>query len=295
MVHEAGHACETEVRGTPPASGWRAAQADDTEFISNYARAHPLREDFAETILPWLALRYTPERVDAYYRQVTLAAIPHRLAYLDESIPRVDMFPLSRSYAVPFFASADRTATGFMRIVNRSDRAGTVRIMATDDMGDRYGPVMLGIGAGEATHLNAADLENGNAGKGLSGEMGDGMGDWWLTLTTTLDIVPLAYVRTPDGFVAPMTGLVEVGRAGPVSCSVHEPVSEPRAGEHAPARESRCRVGAHHGVWRRRRRSPARGGHSGTSTTQCGDVSLVPARGIHRDGHGQVAHDPGSG
>ena len=132
------------------------------------------------------------------------------------AIPQKDMFPLSlsRSYAVPFFASADRTATGFMRIVNRSDRAGTVRIMATDDVGDRYGPVMLGIGAGESTHFTVFDLERGNAGKGLSGEVGDGMGDWWLTLTTSLDIVPLAYVRSPDGFVAPMTGRVEADAHG---------------------------------------------------------------------------------
>ena len=38
----------------------------------------------------------------------------------------------------------------------------------------------------------------------MSAGVGDGTGDWRLKLRTTLDIVPLAYVRTADGFLTSM-------------------------------------------------------------------------------------------
>ena len=120
------------------------------------------------------------------------------------------MFPLSRilPHAVPFLTAADRTATGFIRVINRSNRAGTVQIVATDDTGARYGPVTFEIGANQARHFTADDLETGEARGGISGSLGDGTGDWWLTLTTDLEIVPLAYVRTQDGLLAPMLATV---------------------------------------------------------------------------------------
>ena len=93
---------------------------------------------------------------------------------------------------------------GFVRIINRSDRAGTVSIHAIDDTGRRFGPVSLSLTAGEAAQFNSQDLERGNPEKGLSGGVGDGTGDWRLELRTTLDIGPLAYIRTPDGFLTSM-------------------------------------------------------------------------------------------
>ena len=57
-------------------------------------------------------------------------------------------------------------------------------------------------------HLNSADLESGNDAKGLSEGVGDGDGDWRVELSTTLDIEPLAYIRTADGFVTSMHDLV---------------------------------------------------------------------------------------
>ena len=90
---------------------------------------------------------------------------------------------------------------GFARVVNRSARAGAVRIVAYDDAGERRGPLELALGAGEARHFNSADLELGNAAKGLSGSAGAGEGNWRLELTSGLDIDVLAYVRTEDGFL----------------------------------------------------------------------------------------------
>ena len=58
-------------------------------------------------------------------------------------------------------------------------------------------------------HLNSTDLEDGNSRKGLSGGVGDGEGDWRLELTTNLDIEPLAYIRTSDGFLTSMHDVVQ--------------------------------------------------------------------------------------
>ena len=56
--------------------------------------------------------------------------------------------------------------------------------------------------ANETVNFNSSHLENGNESKGLSGGLGDGTGNWRLDLETTLDIEPLAYVRSGDGSLA---------------------------------------------------------------------------------------------
>ena len=100
---------------------------------------------------------------------------------------------------------------GFVRVINRSGRAGTVRIAAFDDAGTAHGPLELSVEAGAAAHFNSSDLEFGNAAKGLSGSAGPpGEGDWRLELTSGLDIEVLAYVRTEDGFLTAMHGAVAV-------------------------------------------------------------------------------------
>ena len=95
---------------------------------------------------------------------------------------------------------AERTAGahGFVRIVNRSAQAGTVTLTAIDDVGHNAGTETLSLAANGAIHFTSRDLERGNADKGLSG-VGAGTGHWRLVLTSSLDIQPLAYVRTTDG------------------------------------------------------------------------------------------------
>ena len=104
--------------------------------------------------------------------------------------------------------ASNPTLQGFVRVLNLSDRAGTVSILAFDDDGRQFGPVSLSLGAGAVHHFNSTDLERGNADKGLSGGVGDGTGSWRLVLDTTLDIEPLAYIRTADGFVTSMHDVV---------------------------------------------------------------------------------------
>ena len=109
---------------------------------------------------------------------------------------------------VPVFPSAADASgrVGFVRVLNRSDDAGEVLISAVDDAGVRLGPVRLAIAAGTAAHFNSADLEAGNAAKGMLEGVGAPTvtGDWRLELLSTLDMEALAYVRTPDGFLTAM-------------------------------------------------------------------------------------------
>ena len=112
------------------------------------------------------------------------------------------------TYSLPLVPPADFAGLeGFVRIVNDSDQAGTVRIHAIDDTGRRFGPVPLSLPAHGAAHLRSRDLESGNAGRGLPEGVGDGTGHWRLELETTLEITALGYIRTPDGF---LTGMHDV-------------------------------------------------------------------------------------
>ena len=106
-------------------------------------------------------------------------------------------------WPVPLFPSAADPSghQGFVRVLNRSDAGGIVLIDAVDDAGTRFGPARLVIGAGKAAHFNSDDLEAGNAAKRLTGGVGATTGSWRLTLSSTLDIEVLSYMRTQDGFL----------------------------------------------------------------------------------------------
>ena len=111
-----------------------------------------------------------------------------------------------REHIIPLFVPADAMATGaagqqegFLRIINHSNKAGMVQIYGVDDMGMMMGPAMLSMEAMQTAHVNSGDLENGNEGKGLSGMLGDGDGNWRLTISSDeIDVEPLAYVRTKE-------------------------------------------------------------------------------------------------
>ena len=82
FFHEAAHVSLDGDHGAAP--GWLAAQqADGGVFISAYARDFPAREDVAESILPYFAVRERPERLSPADRSAVLNAIPNRLAYFD--------------------------------------------------------------------------------------------------------------------------------------------------------------------------------------------------------------------
>ena len=123
----------------------------------------------------------------------------------------VDFAPDTQiTHAIPFFpAAGDSRREGFLRIVNRSPTGGIVRISALDDAGQATRTVRAFVDKRQSIHLNSRDLEQGNRDKAMSGGIGDGEGDWRLSLGTSLDIQAQAYVRTADGFVTSLHDLVD--------------------------------------------------------------------------------------
>ena len=99
---------------------------------------------------------------------------------------------------------------GFVRVVNHSDRAGDVRIVATDDAGTSPDAVILSLEPDETQAFNSQDLEEGNADKGLSTGTGAGTGDWRLEFDSELEIEVGAFVRTTDGFLSAVHDVVTV-------------------------------------------------------------------------------------
>ena len=141
--------------------------------------------------------------------------------------------PAARTWTLPLVvADADPVRTGLVRVVNRSDRAGAVAIHAIDDAGRRAGPVSLSLDANAAVTFNSHDLEEGNASKGLDGDVGsDGAGPWRLELRTALDVEALAYIRTAEGFVTSVHGSAAEedveGEAGSMRHSYRVPFFNP--------------------------------------------------------------------
>ena len=101
---------------------------------------------------------------------------------------------------------------GLVRVINRSDRAGTVRVRAFDDAGMEYSAETLALGVGEGRGFTSRDLEEGNEAKGFTGT-GAGTGDWRLVFETDLDIQVLGYVRNPDGSLATLHDTAPESRA----------------------------------------------------------------------------------
>ena len=140
------------------------------------------------------------------------------------AIAQSDMQEMQFDHSLPLVISADNPVQqGFVRIINHSNKAGTVEIRAFDDFGESFGPVTLDLEAKGSAHFNSDDLESGNVEKSLSDGVGNGQGDWRLELATTLEIEPLAYVRTADGFVTSMHDLLVQGE----SMRYHVPIFNP--------------------------------------------------------------------
>ena len=133
------------------------------------------------------------------------------------------------SVVVPLMLAADRLGQqdrqGFVRVVNLSNRAGPVRIVATDDDGVRANEVTMTLGPNQTQAFNSTDLESGNSGKGLSGGTGEGAGDWRLEVASELNIEVGTYVRTRDGFLTSMHDVVGAGSDGRYYVPIFNPAS----------------------------------------------------------------------
>ncbi len=84
LAHEAGHALDSTLARHPD---WLTAQEKDGQFISTYAQENPRREDIAESVVPYLAVRFRPERIKKAHYESIVAAIPARIAFFDSLKP----------------------------------------------------------------------------------------------------------------------------------------------------------------------------------------------------------------
>ena len=138
---------------------------------------------------------------------------------------------LAERYAVPLLAppGASGGPQGVLRIVNGSAESGTVTIYAIDDAGMRSGPAAFTLNASAAAEFTAAELQSGNAARGLAGGIGAAAGDARLVIETDLDIVPLAFVRAADGTLSAMNETVRAGAAQAGRYLYDVPVFNPAA------------------------------------------------------------------
>lgn len=91
FLHEASH---TSMDSHHAATArWIEAQTADGTFLSTYARDNPTREDVAETLGPYLAVRFRASRVDATVVSTILSTVPNRIRYLDCLGLSMDLLP----------------------------------------------------------------------------------------------------------------------------------------------------------------------------------------------------------
>jgi hypothetical protein len=98
MLHEAGHLyLDSKYKYD---ADWIKAQKDDGQFISTYARDNSLREDLAESILAFFAVRHRADRIEYRVRNEIINTIPNRIKFF-ESL-NLDMSPFKTfSYDYP--------------------------------------------------------------------------------------------------------------------------------------------------------------------------------------------------
>jgi hypothetical protein len=81
LLHESTHTSMDAYHATT--ARWQEAQRADGVALSTYARDNPQREDLAETLGPYLALRFWRDRIPAATAAAIQRAIPNRITYLD--------------------------------------------------------------------------------------------------------------------------------------------------------------------------------------------------------------------
>jgi Divergent InlB B-repeat domain len=90
LAHEACHTSMDQHHANSIA--WLNSQALDDNYISDYARDYPLREDVAESFLPYLAIRYHAARIPPELESTIKQTMPHRISYFDNQ--GFDTYPI---------------------------------------------------------------------------------------------------------------------------------------------------------------------------------------------------------
>lgn len=130
-----------------------------------------------------------------------------------------------KSQLVLLLPPTTRQRHGFIRIVNHSSHAGEIRVKVKDDSFRDYGAVQLSIEANSVKYFNSNDLANGNAGKGIPQGFGNPQGMWRLHFESELDIEVLNYMRSSDGFLTKLYGILPMTSANQYEAYFFNPAS----------------------------------------------------------------------
>jgi hypothetical protein len=96
LIHEAAHtSLDWDFNGSINRSEWEEARKKDESFISTYAKDYPDREDVAESILPWIAVKYRKDSISQGDVDIILTTIPNRMELFDEQ--NFDLYPLEKN------------------------------------------------------------------------------------------------------------------------------------------------------------------------------------------------------
>ena len=90
LIHEAAHTSLDQSHAKDLL--WIEAQKLDGKFISQYAKDNPVREDIAESYLPYFALRYRRDRISESLVKLIEDTIPNRIFYFDNQ--KFQMYPV---------------------------------------------------------------------------------------------------------------------------------------------------------------------------------------------------------
>ncbi|NEU30603.1 copper amine oxidase N-terminal domain-containing protein [bacterium LRH843] len=82
IFHEATHTSLDPIYSEN--NEWIKAQHNDGKFISSYAKEEPSREDLAESLLPYFALKYRSDRLSQEMINTISKTIPHRIEFFEQ-------------------------------------------------------------------------------------------------------------------------------------------------------------------------------------------------------------------
>lgn len=146
LVHEASHTSLDATHATAPQ--WLTAQVADGNFISTYARDNPVREDIAESFLPYLAYQVRPGRIAQALADTFVETMPNRIHYFDEQA-----FDLRPVLPIPDLVAHDDITTTAL------DTAVTIAPLTNDTINSDPITITLATQPAHGTlSLNALDL-----------------------------------------------------------------------------------------------------------------------------------------
>tara|TARA_B100001142_G_scaffold329205_1_gene391671 strand:- start:1644 stop:2702 length:1059 start_codon:yes stop_codon:yes gene_type:complete len=123
LFHEA---CHTSLDSRVYGDSWSNAQTLDNQFISNYARDYPEREDVAESCALYYAVKFRPDRLSKSVANLVRETIPNRMVLFDS----LGMKPVSKTDIPPSYQASAREL--ILPVVKVQDKNYEVILRLTD-------------------------------------------------------------------------------------------------------------------------------------------------------------------